>query len=200
MGTGAALEAGTIGIKKRQARLQRGLTACARGEEAGLEILYGALSAQLFGLLMRILQRRDLAEEALQDTFVNIWNKASEYRANRGTVMTWVTTIARNRAFDILRRERRDMPLDPRMLTDLSDTVASETATGGSDVVRSRAESRRLVACMERLSEHQRESILLAYFRGFTQEEIAERLSAPLGTVKSWVRRALIGLKRCLET
>lgn len=194
------MEGGTLGNKDRQAHLQRSMAACARGDEAGLEVLYGALSAQLFGLLMRILQRRDLAEEALQDTFVNIWNKASEYRATRGTITTWVTTIARNRAFDILRRERRDVPFDPQLLGELSDTTVSASGGDGYDGVRSPAESRRLAECMERLSDRQRKSLVLAYFGGLTQEEIAAKLSAPLGTVKSWVRRALAGLKRCLET
>lgn len=194
------MDGGTLGNRNRQAHLQRSMAACARGEEAGLEVLYGALSAQLFGLLMRILQRPDLAEEALQDTFINIWNKASEYRASRGTITTWATTIARNRAFDILRRERRDVPLDPLVLGELSDILGSESGAQEAEVVRSRAESRRLAECLQRLSDRQRKSLTLAYFGGFTQEEIAGKLSAPLGTVKSWVRRALAGLKRCLET
>jgi len=175
------------------------MAACARGEESGLEVLYDALSAQLLGLLVRILHRRDLAEEALQDAFVSVWTKASEYRADRGTITTWVTTIARNRAFDMLRRERRDVPLDPQVLRDLSDTAAADDGAG-DETPRSRRESRRLAECFERLSERQRESVLLAYFRGLTQEEIAVRLSAPLGTVKSWVRRALSRLQRCLES
>ena len=194
------MESGTLGNRDRQAHLQRSMAACARGEDAGLAALYEALSAQLFGLLLRILQRRDLAEEALQDTFINIWHKASEYRANRGTITTWATTIARNRAFDILRRERRDVPLDPQVLGDLSDSLASEFRTQENEEVRSRAESRRLAECLQRLSDRQRESLTLAYFGGLTQEEIAVKLSAPLGTVKSWVRRSLGGLKRCLET
>ena len=198
-GAGAALDGGSGGDRDRQARLQRGLAACGRGEEAGLEAVYGVLSAQLFGLLVRILQRRDLAEEALQDTFVNVWNKASEYRAGRGSITTWVTTIARNRAFDILRRERRDVPLEPEVLLGMSDAAALEAGAGDAGEPRSLAESRRLRECFERLSERQRESVLLAYFRGLTQEEIAAKLSAPLGTVKSWVRRALSRLKRCLE-
>lgn len=178
-------------------QLRSCLAACARGDAAALERLYRMLSPQLFGLLLRILHRRDLAEEALQDTFVNVWRKASEYRANRGGVRTWVTTIARHRAFDILRRERRDVPLDPDALLAAGD--AAWAAAGPADGARSRAEYRRLRDCLARLSDGQRRSVLLAYFQGLTQEEISARLDAPLGTVKSWVRRALAGLKRCLE-
>lgn len=183
--------------EQRETRLVAWLAGCARGESAALEELYASLSPQLFGLLLRILQRRDLAEEALQDTFVNVWRKASEYRASRGKVTTWVLTIARHRAFDILRRHRRETSLDPETLIGLSDAEAARGDPG--DVPRSLAEYRRLRQCMDALSEQQRASVVMAYFRGHTQEEIARRFKAPLGTVKSWVRRALISLKRCLE-
>ena len=181
--------------EERERHLVSWLAGCARGEPAALENLYRALSPQLFGLLMRILKRRDLAEEALQDTFVNVWRKASEYRAGRGKVATWVLTIARNRAFDLLRRYRREVSMEPENLIGLGDALSVNDDTGD---MRSMAEYRRLRQCMEALSEDQRSSLLLAYFEGLTQEEIAQRLEKPLGTVKSWVRRALISLKGCL--
>ncbi|MGH8272735.1 MAG: sigma-70 family RNA polymerase sigma factor [Gammaproteobacteria bacterium] len=178
------------------AQLQRELAACARGEADALQRLYAALSAQLFGVLVRILRRRDLAEEALQDTFLSVWRKASDYDATRGAASTWIFVIARHRALDILRRERREVPLAPDVLTDICDRLPDpDAAAGGWNPVG----SRRLRACLERLSAEQRRSILLAYFFGLTREEIAARLESPLGTVKSWVRRGLAGLKRCLE-
>lgn len=195
-GLGDSMEADAR--EQREARLVAWLAGCARGEDAALGNLYEALSPQLFGLLLRILQRRDLAEEALQDTFVNVWRKASEYRADRGRVSTWVLTIARYRAFDILRRTRRETALDPDSLIGLSDADAA-AGHDGEDTPRSLAEYRRLRQCLDGLSEQQRSSVVLAYFGGLTQEEIARRREAPLGTVKSWIRRALISLKRCLE-
>ncbi|MDN5864663.1 MAG: sigma-70 family RNA polymerase sigma factor [Gammaproteobacteria bacterium] len=173
---------------------------CARGEQAALQSLYSALSPQLFGLLLRILQRRDLAEEALQETFVSVWQKASEYRTSRGRVSTWVFAIGRYRALDILRRERREVNLDPDELLAACDAAAVAMGDAqGAELPRSAAEYRRLRECLDALSGDQRSCLLLAYFRGRTQEEIAARLDAPLGTVKSWVRRALASLKRCLE-
>lgn len=184
----------------RNARLLAWMAGCARGDAGALAELYDTLSPQLFGLLLRILRRRDLAEEALQETFVNIWRKASEYRASRGSVVTWVTTIARHRAFDMLRRERREVAVEPDELIAASDAAAVDAGREGAPVARSRAEYRRLRDCLARLSEGQRASIAFAYFQGLTQDQIAARMGAPLGTVKSWVRRGLAGLKRCLET
>lgn len=184
--------------EQREDHLVAWLAGCGRGEAGALEKLYEALSPQLFGLLLRILKRRDLAEEALQDTFVNVWRKASGYRADRGRVTTWVFTIARYRAFDILRRNRREVIVDPESLIGLSD-ADSAARQGETELPRSLAEHRRLRQCLDELSEQQRSSVIMAYFRGHTQEEIARHFEAPLGTVKSWVRRALTRLKRCLE-
>ncbi|HEX5314413.1 MAG TPA: sigma-70 family RNA polymerase sigma factor [Gammaproteobacteria bacterium] len=182
---------------RSNARLVGWMAACARGEVAALQELYSALSPQLFALLLRILQRRDLAEEALQETFMSVWSKASEYQAIRGQVATWALAIARYRAFDILRRERYEVALEPETLLALCD---AETAKeDGDESPLSLEERRRLRRCLEALPAAQRSSVVLAYFWGRTQEEIAARLDAPLGTVKSWVRRSLASLKRCLE-
>lgn len=169
---------------ERETSLVAGLAGCARGETEALEQLYEALSPQLYGLLLRILQRRDLAEEALQDTFVNVWRKASEYRASRGRVTTWVSTIARYRAFDILRRNRREIPFDPQTLMALRDTGGVEQQDVG-DLPHGLAEYRRLRQCLDALSEQQRSSVVMAYFRGLTQQEMARRFGAPLGLLPS---------------
>lgn len=185
--------------EQREIKLVAYMAGCARGEAAALERLYAELSPQLFGLLLRILQRKDLAEDALHDTFVSVWRKASEYRADRGKVATWVLTIGRYRALDMLRRGRREINMEAEDLLHMSDArVAGEADSG--EVPRSLAEYRRLRRCLDTLSSEQRSSVLLAYYQGRTQEEIATLLKAPLGTAKSWVRRALISLKRCLET
>jgi RNA polymerase sigma-70 factor (ECF subfamily) len=172
------------------------LLACARGDQAALERLYATYSAQLLGILMRILRRRDLAEEALQDTFLSVWRKASDYDPARGAAPAWMFVIARHRALDILRRERREVPLAPEVVTEFCDRLHEVEGDGAA---LDHLGWRRLRACLERLSANQRRSILLAYFFGLTREEMAARLESPIGTVKSWVRRGLAGLKRCLE-
>lgn len=184
--------------EQREAKLVAWMAGCARGDAAALERLYAELSPQLFGLLLRILQRRDLAEEAVQDTFVSVWRKASEYRADRGRVATWVLSIGRYRALDMLRRNRREIGMEPEDLLQASDARVAAEADAG-ELPRSLAEYRRLRRCLDALSREQRSSVVLAYFQGHTQEEIAALMKAPLGTAKSWVRRALMSLKRCLE-
>lgn len=194
----ANVNAGAEGTPDPQeALLVRRLAGCARGQTNDLEKLYAALSPQLFGFLLRILHRSELAEEALQETFVKIWRKAADYRADRGRVKTWIFTIARYQAYDMLRRGRREFTVEPDSLAGLLD--ADTAASQDDEPLRSLAETRRLRHCLDALSEQQRASIMLAYVHGHTQEEIAHHFEAPLGTVKSWVRRALIRLKRCLE-
>lgn len=175
------------------------LHACAKGQQPAFQKLYQLASPQLFAVLVRILKRRDLAEEALQDSFINIWRNASGYTAEKGTPMTWLVSICRYRALDMLRRERREVHLDPSDDEDennMLNALADDSQTG--DLL-SHAEARALKHCLDGLNEGQRNSLKLAYFDGCSHEEIAGTLQAPLGTIKSWVRRGLQGLKRCLE-
>ncbi|HET7369596.1 MAG TPA: sigma-70 family RNA polymerase sigma factor [Gammaproteobacteria bacterium] len=182
--------------KNDNARLTDLLHGCAQGRQAALQSLYADLAPQLFPLLVRILKRPDLAEEAVQDTFIRVWRHASEYTAAKGSVRTWVLSIGRYRALDMLRRERREVHWEP-------EAIATALAEGDNETdetdVTSLAEQRALRECLGRLSEGQLSSIRLAYFNGQTHEEIAAALESPIGTVKSWVRRGLASLKRCLE-
>ena len=185
----------------RNQRLSDLLHACAQGREAAFQALYTEVSPQLFAVLLRILKRRDLAEEALQDAFVSVWRNAGSYSAEKGAPMTWLVSICRYRALDTLRRGRREVSIEP-MLENEADEGAglAEFASPAADTdLVSKAEQRRLDECLKRLNEGQQRSLKLAYFDGCTHEEIAINLKAPIGTVKSWVRRGLEGLKRCLE-
>ncbi len=170
--------------------------ACRRQDPRGLEKLYELLAPQLFGFLRRMLPRKDLAEEALQDTFVNIWRRIEGYDGARGEIRTWIFAIAHHRAVDILRRERRLVPTPDTDLESLLATAPPETAHEPL----AQLEETRLRDCLGRLSQDQRRVLFLAYYHDRTQEEIARRLGSPLGTVKSWMRRGLLGLRRCLET
>lgn len=176
------------------------LSATARGDERAFAELYRATSPHLYGLLLRMLQRRDWAEEALQDCFVKIWQKAETYEADKGSPLTWLLSVARYRALDHLRVKRPEVELpegdDPSSLPPLTLQDESQDplarATEGEGIARMRA-------CLRELPSEQREAVLLAYYEGYTHQELATRMNVPLGTVKSWVRRGLARLREALD-
>jgi len=185
-------------IEARNARLKDLLHACAQGRQAAFQELYGLVSPQLFASLLRILKRRDLAEEALQDALLSVWRNAGSYSADKGAPMTWLLSICRYRALDALRRGKREVPFDPA--GEDGEDGAAEIADESADAeLISKAEERALDECMGRLNDGQRASLKLAYLDGCTYEEIAANLKSPVGTVKSWVRRRAESLKPCLE-
>ena len=185
-------------IQDRNRHLADLLHACAQGRQTAFQELYQLVSPQLFAVLVRILRRRDLAEEALQDALLSVWRNAGSYAADKGAPMTWLVSICRYRALDMLRREKREVSLDLER-EDLDEGAISAQETATDEVSVSRAEERALEDCMQRLNDGQRKSVRLAYVDGCTHEEIAARIGSPVGTVKSWVRRGLESLKRCLE-
>lgn len=185
-------------LESRNRRLADLLHACAQGRQAAFQELYGQVSPQLFSILLRILKRKDLAEEALQDALLSVWRNAGSYSAEKGSPMTWLVSICRYRALDMLRRERREVSLEPALETDEDGTAGLADEAADPELI-SKAEERALEECMQRLNDGQQASIRLAYVDGCTHEEIAARIKSPIGTVKSWVRRGLESLKRCLE-
>lgn len=176
-------------------RLVELLSRCASGDKVAFRALYDAASPQLFASLLRILRQRDLAEDALQDVLISVWRNADSYRSDKGQPMTWMTSIARYRALDIVRRQRRER--DVRQDDDTQ--VAVDMTEGPLAKAESAASVRRLEGCMDELSREQSRSIRLAYFDGYTHQEISMRLNTPLGTAKSWIRRGLQALRDCLE-
>ena len=168
--------------------------AIARGDEPSLAFLYDRYSSILLGLLLRILHSRAEAEDVLQEVFIQIWRQASDFDAARGQVFTWLVTLARSRAIDRLRA------LDAR------DRAAKGAAREVSEGVRStdddafRSEQREIVLrALAEIPEDQRRALLLAYFEGLTQSEIAALLGEPLGTVKTRMRAGLIKLRELLR-
>jgi len=170
------------------------LEACAGGDRAALQRLYSLAAPQLFGLALGILRSRDLAEDIVQDSFILVWRHARSFDRGRGTAMAWLGRIVRNQCFDALRRRNREAPLDDRLMENWEDPGPSPADAAGLS-----QEARRLKVCLEELEASPRQSLLLAYYQGLTFEEVAGRLGAPLGTVKSWIRRSLVRLKGCLE-
>ena len=176
-------------------RVEALLSRCALRDQNALNELYGLIASQLFGLLLRMLKRRALAEEALQDVIVRIWQHADQYVAYKGRAMAWMTSIARYRAIDMMRSQRQHTSLDDAPLDSLADENSDFTDATTSQRLRSA-----LGVCMGRLSQEQQRCIALAYVEGYSQDQIASMIGSPLGTVKSWMRRGLASLKRCLET
>jgi RNA polymerase sigma factor (sigma-70 family) len=158
----------------------------AGGEETALAELYDRFSRVTYGLAVRVLRDRALAEDAVQDAFLTVWRTAASFDARRGSASTWVLTLVHRRAVDLVRREerRRGDPLDDA-------PVASGDATDETAEVR---EQRRAVqAALVQLPAEQREALELAYYGGLSQSELAEKLGVPLGTVKS---RMFTGLSK----
>lgn len=188
----------------RASEIAAWLSRTALGDRVAFAALYRATSAHLFGVILRINHDRSQAEELLQDIYVNIWRAAGSFDAARAQPMTWLISIARNRAIDSLRRAKTDVktvstsaPGDEGDDDDLLARVPSDAA-GPLQLLEQAAEARELTHCVKQLSVEQQQCVALAYYQGLSHAEVAEHLTQPLGTVKSWVRRALGALKQCL--
>lgn len=171
------------------------LARCARHDSVALRALYDLASPQLFSVLLRILHRKDLAEDALQDVFMSVWRNAGAFDTHRGHPMAWMLTIARYRAIDV-RRSRRFERAE-QDLTDVQDRLVADTVDP-STLAHLSADTQRLAQCMRGLTEQQSRCIRLAFLDGLSHEEVAKSVSSPIGTVKSWIRRGLLALKNCL--
>jgi RNA polymerase sigma factor (sigma-70 family) len=169
------------------------LLACAAGDSSALRQLYEREAPRMIGVAMRLLKRRALAEEAVQDAFVLIFRNAKSFDPARGQALPWMYTILRNRSISILRSEGR---LETR-----AEPIGEEMASEDDDpetVFSKLSDAKALKHCLERLEPEKRELVLLAFVKGLTHGELAGRLGVPLGTIKSWIRRSLMTLKECL--
>jgi RNA polymerase sigma-70 factor, ECF subfamily len=157
--------------------------------------LYHATNAKLFGIVIRILPQRALAEDVLQEVYLRIWEHAGAFDPTRASPISWMAAIARNRALDDLRRKK------PLMLEDFPGTPElSAAAEHPMDKQEKSEELQKLLECLNGLEPDKRQMILLAYYRGHSREALAERFKAPSATIKTWLRRSLAQLKSCLET
>lgn len=177
--------------------LQGLLGRCAAADSSALQRLYELVSPLLFACVTRILRRRALAEEALQDVFISIWQQAGQFTAARGRPMAWMMSIARYRAIDLLRRERF-APILVAQAPELRASDAEPDSEVGSAAWLPSSES--MQRCLGLLSEQQTHCLELAFVEGQSHENIARLMHSPLGTVKSWIRRALRSLRQCLES
>jgi RNA polymerase sigma-70 factor (ECF subfamily) len=175
-------------------QLRQLLAECSLGNRRSFEQLYRITSARLHGVAVRCVGRRELAEEIVQESFVRIWNNASRYDANLSAPLTWMVNITRHLAIDLLRR-RHEEPLGDLQLEALTDN-----SPAADEQLSSARQARALNRCLDDLEGMQRQSILTAYFHGLSNADLASHLGAPLGSVKSWIRRGMERLRRCLES
>lgn len=172
------------------------LAACARQDRQAFQRLYERTAPQLLACLLRILRNRATAEDALQDVFVQVWGRAGQYERSRGSAWAWLIAIARYRAIDLKRREGR---IHAEPYADVDDLLGEDEPQDALAALGQRA-TKALATCLAALQPRQRDCIVLAYQGGLSQAEVAGQLGEPLGSVKSWIRRGLAALKRCLET
>ncbi|WP_237718149.1 sigma-70 family RNA polymerase sigma factor [Cupriavidus sp. BIS7] len=171
----------------------------AMGDRLALRAIYDQAAPKLFGLALRITGRRDWAEDVVQESFVSIWHHAGDYRPQLAAPMTWMTTIVHNRALDCLRRANAARLASAMPLEEAPEIFFKDEHDGPAELAQASEQARALNRCLQRLEPSQREAVVLAYLQDLSHAELATRMRAPLGTIKSWVRRGLEKLRSCLE-
>jgi len=162
------------------------------GDRVAFSALYDATSAKLFGVCLRILNDRAEAEDALQEVFVKIWQKADTYAANGYSPMTWLITLARNLAIDRLRM-RKAGSVDIDEVYDLADSGPTPEAAALAS-----SERKQIDGCLDELKPDRADAVRGAYLDGYSYNELAARYDVPLNTMRTWLRRSLINLRDCL--
>jgi len=170
------------------------LGAVARGDEGAFERLYEATRAKLYGVLLRILGKPALAEEVMQETYLKVWKIADDFDPATASPITWLVAIARNRAIDIVRK-RGDDSID-------EDAEAHEPAAAAAPAPLARREMsgelKRLLSCLGRLDSEKQRIVLLAYYSGWSRDQLANKLEIPPNTIKTWLRRSLLEIRECM--
>jgi RNA polymerase sigma-70 factor (ECF subfamily) len=165
----------------------------ARGDQSAFEQLYVATRAKLYGVVLRILRRQDLAEEVIQETYVKVWRSAGQFDPALSSPITWMSSIARNRAIDVVRKKTEasieEEPSAVDVASESTDPLARKEMT---------QELKRLLDCVGRLEPDRQKLVLLAYYNGWSREQLAETFGAPVNTVKTWLRRSLLEIRECL--
>ena len=184
---------------ERNARLADLIARTALADQAAFRELYAATASQLYGVAMRILRERAIADEILQESFVAVWHHAASYVAGRSQPLTWLTAIVRNRCLDSLRRRELDTISMTAESDDGADLDLPGDAMSPAELLIAGADAQSVRDCVEALDGGSRQAIALAFFQGLTHAELAAHLREPLGTVKSWVRRGLERLRQCLD-
>jgi RNA polymerase sigma-70 factor (ECF subfamily) len=176
------------------ARLADLIVAVGRGDRAAFRALYDQTSAKLYGVILRIIRNRSSADDVLQDVFLRIWRSAASYSPEAGPPLAWLNSIARNRTIDLLRQKSFSTPPVQDDDGDWYEKIAAprDSEADLMDVATLRH-------CLGGIEEPQRSCVLLAYYEGYSRDELADRFGKPVNTIKTWLHRSLVSLKACLE-
>jgi RNA polymerase sigma-70 factor, ECF subfamily len=176
-----------------QAELVWLLAAVAKGDEAAFERLYGATRAKLYGVVLRILGKPDLADEVMQETYLKVWQMAGKFDPTIASPITWMVAMARNRAIDITRKKGElSIEEQPEALN-----VAAEAPTPLARREMTE-ELKRLLSCLGKLDPEKQRIVLLAYYSGWSRDQLAQKLDIPVNTIKTWLRRSLLEIRECM--
>jgi RNA polymerase sigma-70 factor, ECF subfamily len=178
-----------------QAELVELLAAVARGDVAAFEQLYGATRAKLYGVLLRILGRSELADEVMQEAYLKVWQMAVKFDPTIASPITWMVAIARNRAIDIVRKKGElsieDEPDALNVAAETPPPLARREMT---------EELKKLLSCLGKLDPEKQRIVLLAYYSGWSRDQLAKKLDIPVNTIKTWLRRSLLEIRACMGT
>ena len=170
------------------------LAAVAKGDAAAFERLYQTTAAKLYGVVLRIVRRADVAHEVMVQTYLKVWTTAGEFDPAAASPLTWMLAIARNRAIDLVRA-------DPQEFADEDTMIAAPATPAAADASAKLMsdELKRLLACMGRLDEERRRLVLTAYYSGRSRDELAAEFHQPVAAVRSGLRRTLFDIQECLK-
>lgn len=174
------------------------LHACARGERSALQRLYEQESPRLLGVVQRIVSDRARAEDIVHDAFLKIWSGAAGFDATRGSARGWMFTVARHLALNSVRNSAREVSMDDDSDSDSHVQTTLEGWQEMGDAFDWRVNPGRVYTCLEQLEPVRRNCIFHAYVDGYSHQQIAQKLGAPLGTVKAWIKRSLASLRECI--
>jgi len=176
-----------------QAELVWLIGAVAKGDQAAFERIYVATRAKLYGVVLRILGKPELAEEVMQETYLKVWKMAHTFDPTLASPITWMVAMARNRAIDIVRRRSEvsieDEPEAQNVAAESAPPLARREMT---------EELKRLLACLGKLDPEKQRIVLLAYYSGWSREQLSTKLDIPVNTIKTWLRRSLLEIRECM--
>ena len=173
--------------------LARLIAATAREDEAAFAELYDLTRRKLFGVALTVLRRRDLAEDVLQEAYIRVWRSAARFDPARGTAITWMATIVRNLAIDVKRSPAAAATDDTALM------VIPFNGRSALDQVEASDDERRLRCALKTLDPMRRKLVIAAYIQGQSREQLAQRFGAPVNTIKTWLRRAVLDMRAVLD-
>lgn len=174
------------------------LAQVATGDASAFRQLYDQTSPKLFGFALRILNKHEVAEDVLQESFASVWHSARDYRAHLSAPMTWMSTIVRNKAFDALRAADHAVEIDGNDFDDAVLRALEDPGATPAQALQMSRDAQALADCMAELDSVHRQVVGMAFFHDLSHSELAQQLAMPIGTIKTWIRRSLERLRTCL--